>query len=145
MYEKILVPLDGSVQSQRSAEYAIELAKSMNSQVVFIHVIPVLPPYERHQSGSSESAYQHLHDDLRQSGEGIIENAKALFGKEDINASYRLLWGNPAMEICHFAKEEDISLIVMGNRGLGEIKGYLIGSISNRVVRHASCPVMIVR
>jgi len=49
------------------------------------------------------------------------------------------------MEICREAKEGRFDLVIMGSRGLGEIKGYLMGSVSNRVVRHASCPVLIVR
>jgi len=58
---------------------------------------------------------------------------------------YEIVVGQPADEICKKAKDGGYDLLVMGNRGLGEIKGYLMGSVSNRVIRHAVCPVLIVR
>lgn len=57
----------------------------------------------------------------------------------------KLARGNPAYEICSEAREGRHDLVVMANRGLGEIKGYLMGSVSNRVVRHAGSCVLIVK
>jgi nucleotide-binding universal stress UspA family protein len=57
----------------------------------------------------------------------------------------KLVWGNPADIICEEAKEAKYDLIVMGSRGLSQIKSYLLGSVSSRVTRHAPCPVLIVR
>ncbi len=145
MYKKLLVPLDGSPQAWRASEYAIKLAECMGSEVMFLHVIPALPPYENYQNQQQTGTYQQIHNDLLISGREIIEQAKQDFGKSSINVGFKMLWGNPAMEICRLAKDENYDLIIMGNRGLGSVKGYLMGSISNRVVRHASCPVMIVR
>lgn len=145
MYKKLLVPLDGSMQAGQAAEYAMELAKCMDSEVLFLHVIPALPPYENYQSQQKTETYQQIHNDLLIGGREIIEGAKEDYSNENINTSFKILWGNPAMEICRLAKEENFDLIIMGNRGLGGVKGYLMGSVSNRVVRHASCPVMIVR
>ncbi|MHB8156327.1 MAG: universal stress protein [Desulfocucumaceae bacterium] len=145
MYKKILVPMDGSVRANLAAEHAIELAKSNKAEVLLLHVIPALPPYVNTYSDRLGGAYQQIHDELQATGEEIMEKAKKDFGKSGVTIEVKIVWGNPAMEICREAKEERVDVIIMGNRGLGEIKGYLMGSVSNRVVRHASCPVMIVR
>jgi len=145
MYKKILVPLDGSIRAKIAAENAIELAKCMDAGILFFHVIPALPPYVNKYSDRLGGAYQQIHDELQTTGEEIMEQARNEFGKYGVRMDIKVIWGNPAMEICREAKEGRFDLIVIGSRGLGEIKGYLMGSVSNRVTRHASCPVLIVR
>ena len=145
MYKKILVPLDGSARANVAAEHAIDMARTMKAEVMFMHVIPALPPYVNAYSDKLGGAYQQIHDELEATGKEIMENAKRDYEGSGVSTEIRVIWGNPAMEICREAKEGRFDLIVMGSRGLGEIKGYLMGSVSNRVVRHASCPVLIVR
>jgi len=82
---------------------------------------------------------------LQRAGEDLLKKAMEDFGNSGLTIDTRIIWGNPSMEICREAKEGRFDLVMMGSRGLGEIKGYLMGSVSNRVVRHASCPVLIVR
>ncbi|MFZ5647301.1 MAG: universal stress protein [Bacillota bacterium] len=145
MYRKILVPLDGSARANVAAEHALELAKNMSAELLFLHVIPALPPYVNKYSDRLGGTYQQIHDELQAAGQDLLDKAKEEFGKSGLSIDTKIIWGNPAMEICREAKEGRFDLIVMGSRGLGEIKGYLMGSVSNRVVRHASCPVLIVR
>ncbi|MFZ5651155.1 MAG: universal stress protein [Bacillota bacterium] len=145
MYRKILVPLDGSARAKVAAEHALELAKKMSAELLLLHVIPALPPYVNKYSDRLGGTYQQIHDELQAAGEDLLARAKEEFGKSGINIETRIIWGNPAVEICREAKDGRFDVIIMGSRGLGEIKGYLMGSVSNRVVRHASCPVLIVR
>jgi nucleotide-binding universal stress UspA family protein len=145
MYKKLLVPLDGSVRANLAADQAMELARCMDAEVLFFHVIPALPPYVNKYNDRLGGAYQQIHDELQAAGEEIMERARNEYGSRGVMIDTRIIWGNPAMEICREAKEGRYDLIVMGSRGLGEIKGYLMGSVSNRVVRHAPCPVLIVR
>ncbi|HBV96777.1 MAG: universal stress protein UspA [Peptococcaceae bacterium BICA1-7] len=145
MYKKVLVPLDGSIRANLAAEHAMDLAKTMKAEVMFLHVIPALPPYVNSYSDRLGGAYQQIHDELEATGREIMEKAKKDFENSGVSLEVKVLWGNPAMEICREAKEGRFDLVIMGSRGLGEIKGYLMGSISNRVVRHASCPVLVVR
>lgn len=145
MYRKVLVPLDGSIRANIAAEHAMDLAKTMKAEIMFLHVIPALPPYVNSYSDRLGGAYQQIHDELEATGREIMEGAKKDYENSGVSMELKVIWGNPAMEICREAKEGRFDLIVMGSRGLGEIKGYLMGSISNRVVRHASCPVLIVR
>ncbi|MFZ5595617.1 MAG: universal stress protein [Bacillota bacterium] len=145
MYKKILVPLDGSFRASIAAEQAVQLAKLMNSEVMFLHVIPSISPYVGQYAGKSEGAYEQIHNDLQNIGEEILRKAMEDFGSYGVSLDAKKIWGNPAAEICREAKEGRYDLIVMSSRGLGEVKGYLMGSTSNRVVRHALCPVLIVR
>jgi len=145
MYKKVLVPLDGSIRANIAAEHAMDLAKTMKAEVMLLHVIPALPPYVNSYSDKLGGAYQQIHDELEVTGREIMERAKKDYENSGVSMELKVIWGNPAMEICREAKEGRFDLIIMGSRGLGEIKGYLMGSISNRVVRHASCPVLIVR
>lgn len=145
MYRRILVPLDGSAKANVAAEHALELASKTNAEVILFHVIPALPPYVNKYGDRLGGAYQQIHNELQATGEEVMKKAQEDFAHYGINMDVKILWGNPAQEICREAKEGRYDLIVMGSRGLGEIKGYLMGSVSNRVVRHASCPVLIVR
>lgn len=145
MYRKILVPLDGSAKANVAAEHALELAGKSDAEVVLFHVIPALPPYVNKYGDRLGGAYQQIHGELQATGEEIMKKAQEEFAQYGIKMDVKILWGNPAQEICREAKEGRYDLVVMGSRGLGEIKGYLMGSVSNRVVRHASCPVLIVR
>ncbi len=140
-----MVPLDGSSKAKVAAEHAMNLTKCMDAEVLLFHVIPALPPYVNKYSDRLGGAYQQIHDELQAAGEEIMRQAKEDLGHYGVKMDIKIIWGNPAMEICREAKEGRFDLIVMGCRGLGEIKGYLMGSVSNRVVRHAPCPVLIVR
>ncbi len=142
MYKKIMVPLDGSDQAEEAAVHAVQLAKIAGAAVTLYHVIPALPPYVNDGLGG---AYQQVYEDLQNTGDEILAKAKERFSGEGVAVDTKIVWGNPAEEICKEAKGGDFDLIVMGSRGLGEIKGFIIGSVSNRVVRHADIPVLIVR
>lgn len=145
MYKKILVPLDGSEKANDAAEHAVELAARIGAEVTLYHVIPALPPYVNRYGDHLGGAYQQIHNELQATGEETLQKARANFAKSGVKLDVKILWGNPAEEICREAKEGDFDLIVMGSRGLGEIKGFIMGSVSNRVVRHASTPVLVVR
>ncbi|KJS03834.1 MAG: universal stress protein UspA [Peptococcaceae bacterium BRH_c4a] len=145
VYNKILVPLDGSARAKVAAEHALELAESMNAEVMFLHVIPALPPYVNKYSDRLGGTYQQIRDELQLSGESLLNKVREDHSNSGLTIDTKIIWGNPSMEICREAKEGRFDLVIMGSRGLGEIKGYLMGSVSNRVVRHASCPVLIVR
>ena len=145
MYKKILVPLDGSEKASAAAGKAVELASIVGAEVTMFHVIPALPPYVNRYGEHLGGAYQQIHNELQATGEEILQKAQDDFAKSGVKLNVKILWGNPAEEICREAKEGDFDLIVMGSRGLGEIKGFIMGSVSNRVVRHAPTPVLIVR
>lgn len=141
MLKKILVPIDGSAKANAAVEYAIGLARLAGAEITLCHVIPSFP-YGDQLGG----AYQQvIHNELQAKGEELVNKILDIFSPSGVGLSTKIVWGNPALQICAECKEGQYDLIIMGRRGLDENMDYIMGSVSNRVVRHASCPVLIVR
>ena len=142
MFKKILVPIDGSEQSYRALGFGMDLAKRYSSKVILLTVEqlifqePLFPPF-------SKQSYDNLEDAHRKILSQAFNEAKKI--DSEIEISKRLANGRPADKIIEIAKEDGVDLIVIGSRGLGGIKEFLLGSVSDRVADHAPCPVLIVK
>ena len=133
---KILVAYDGSEAAQRALGRAAELAPADNT-IAIISVVPVMQGGGRGggidpTSGASEHR-------------AMLDEAQAKLREQGIEASTVEGVGHPAETICEAAERGGFDLIVMGSRGLNAVERFLIGSISDRVVRHAHCDVLVVR
>lgn len=145
MYNKILVPVDGSDCSNNATFYAAGLAEKLGAELTLLHVLPPLPTYISNYSDRMESIETTLMNEFTNEAQTILAKNKQIFSDKNIVVKTKLLLGNPADEICQLSAEKQYDLIVIGSRGLGGIKAYLMGSTSNRVSRHAKCPVLIYR
>lgn len=145
MYKKILVPVDGSEKAAKAALHGAELASKLGSALILFHVVPSLPPYVNTSPDRFGNVQQAIMDEFCRHGQEILTQVKDDLAAYGLNISTDIAIGQPADEICKKVKDTGCDLLVMGSRGLGEIKGYLMGSVSNRVTRHAICPVLIVR
>jgi nucleotide-binding universal stress UspA family protein len=142
---QILLATDGSDESKLATEAATELSRGTGSEVHLVYVLPTPAQLIGH----------HLYtDEVRESLIGGAERDAETFLKEQaekINsdggkvADTHLRSGDPDKEILRTAESLGVGLIVMGSRGLGSISRMLIGSVSDSVVRHAHCPVFVVR
>jgi nucleotide-binding universal stress UspA family protein len=138
---RILLALDGSEESSAAVRAAVELAGSMESELHVVHVGEVNPVYypERH-------GYHALYKELQERSQRLLDEqvneVRSAGGKV---AEAHLRMGRPDEEIVVLGEEIAAGLIVTGSRGLGGIRRALMGSISDSVVRHAHCPVMVVR
>lgn len=136
---KILLATDGSGAAKRAAQTAVELANSTGSELheVFVEELPVMaetyaaPSADRPET---EEARRLLDEQVKR-----IEEAGASV------AGAHLRTGRPAREIIELSEEIGADLIVVGNRGLTEMERLVLGSVSEAVVRYASCPVLVVR
>ena len=140
MYKKILVPVDGSENSLKTLEHAVKLASVLGSQVTLVHVIAPLP--------SSVQGYitNDLVKEVQSFGLEVLQNAKESIPPQfNLEIETDLVYGDPSNEICDKAKNDQFDLIVIGSRGLSQIVSIIMGSVSRRVARHATCPVLIVR
>ncbi|MBF7082476.1 universal stress protein [Desulfallas sp. Bu1-1] len=142
MFTKILVPTDGSDSSAKAVQEAVDIASKLNASITLFHVVPPLPTAVRGMVYERQ-----LIEDQMQNGRQILEETKNKISDQNLNVNVdiEMVPGDPAYEICLKAKEDNYDLIVIGNRGLGEIKSFLMGSISRRVSRHAPCSVLVVR
>ena len=151
MYTKILVALDGSGPSKRALHRAVVLAEKFGSRLTLFTVFHrrVLPPLvdEGGEMAVDEEIHEGYWDSVREIHMGILEEAKGLFRKDFPRVRFEsvLAEGRPSVEICREAREREVDLVVVGNSGIGGIKGWLLGSTSKSVVESCSMTVMIVK
>ncbi len=146
MFEKILVPVDGSEHSLSALDFAVEMQKKFNSELMVLCVY-------RHHSPLDASMYmvkpanspENLDEAMREHAQGVVEEAKkhaAELGASEPRGFIKS--GQPARTIINFADDKNVRLIVLGSRGLGDVEGFLLGSVSHKVTSLARCPVMVV-
>ena len=122
---RILVGVDGSVQSKRAIAEAVTLAKRFSGSIKAITV------YKR---------------GMEKKAEEILLEAKLLLQNEGVEyATSSILGSNPSRALQNTAKQENFDLIVVGNRGLGSKASLLLGSVSREIVSNAECNVLVVK
>ena len=138
----ILLATDGSKEAELAATTAAELSERTDSELHIIHVgeVPLVYHPERH--GGYHGDYERAETQARELLETQVEKVKAA-GVTVAQAHLKM--GRADEEIVELAESMGVGLIVMGTRGQGRIRRALMGSVSESVVRHAHCPVTIVR
>ena len=129
----ILVPLDGSKNSQRGLETAIHLAKEHEASLTAIFVI-------HHLQKKS-----NLKQKLEEVPPSFILQAKKLASKNSVPFHSRILAGDPGHAIVEYAHTRDVDLIVMGARGLSAFKKIFLGSVSSYVLNKSKIAVMLIK
>lgn len=148
-HKRILVPVDGSVNSTRAAEAAVRLAKDYNAQLIFLNVIPA--PKLTFGAGSVlgtptlalDKYYEYAEAQARALVDKMIEIAK----DNSVSAAGEIVKSSEStvQSIIDQEKDQKVDLIVIGTRGLGSFKKMIIGSVSSGVVTYSQCPVLVVR
>ena len=146
---KILLATDGSEQAALAAQTAADLANKTNSELHIVHVrARITPHYPGYYIGpevveeAEERERKHLDREAQRLLDTQVEQVRAAGGSV---AQPHLRFGRPDEEIVALAEELGATLIVLGSRGRGGIRRALMGSVSDSVVRHAHCPVLVVR
>jgi nucleotide-binding universal stress UspA family protein len=145
MFKKILVPIDGSEESQKALQMAISLAKKFESKVKLLYVVALNPHEFADRPTVSVELSEQWVGELKKQGTHVLDKLRQDFSLNDLEYATLIEQGNPAVEICKVAKDDNIDLIVMGSRGLGSIGSMILGSVSNKVIQLAECPVLITR
>ena len=137
---RILLATDGSADAELARTTAVDMATSTDSEVHVVTVAPGYPSYDIRNPAVVEQLRKQAEDILNEQVEKIEQSGGKVAEKHlRIAERYR------AQQIVQVAEEIGAGLIVMGSRGLGGVRRALIGSVSDSVVRHAHCPVMVVR
>ena len=172
MFKKILVTVDGSANARRAAETAAKLAASIGAHLRILHVAPAYlslndvesSPFIGDLPNDVREEMKKMHDTVAglefsafgpvpapQSaidfiGNTILEQAEGnAQGHGCTDLSTALAYGNAADRIIEEAEAAKADLIVMGSRGLGEVGGLVMGSVSHKVIQHATCPCLTVK
>lgn len=144
MFSRILVGLDGSDYSLRALDFAIDLAKKYQSQLVLVHVVirqiyAINPPEAGILAGTA------IVRELETEGKTILTQGEEKVKAQGLPVEARLRQGVPAEELLRAAADEKADLMVLGSRGLSQVRAFLLGSVSDKVSHHAKCPTLIVR
>jgi len=140
MFQKILVAYDGSEHSKKAATVAGDLARAYGEDAE-IWVVTVVNPYP---GELGEPYISQLIERSNSIGQGLLDEAISIIG-DSVKVHQELLFGSPAESILQVAETQACDLIVMGTRGLGWLKGLLLGSQSQKVISHSTCPVLVVK
>jgi nucleotide-binding universal stress UspA family protein len=139
----ILLATDGSEEAQLAATTATDLAQKTNSE---LHVLTVGPDYPLYELPEHPAGFEDvLRENRREAKEMLEQQVKRIEESGGTVKETHLREGRAEKEIVEVAEEIDAGLIVMGSRGHGRLTRALMGSVSDAVVRHAHCPVTIVR
>lgn len=142
MFKKILVPTDASEYSRRALMTALELARSIQAEVVLLHVSYTPQAYWGYTISYGITVTQ---EQLEQNGELALEATLTGIDSEQVVIHKRVESGHPVTIIIEQIKKENIDLVIMGSHGYGAIAGSVLGSVSQRVLQRASCPVLIIK
>lgn len=140
--KKILVPVDFSEPSDKAVHYARQFAEQFDAALTLIHVVePALYPAELgYVPLAPEDLEQGRLDGLRKR---LSELAKSVGGAVKVDSLLRL--GRSWKEVVDLAKNDGYDLIILATHGYTGVKHALLGSVTEKVVRHAPCPVLVVR
>ena len=139
MFEKILVPLDGSEHSIKALETAVQIAHKFNGKITLIHV------YSIGGLAISPTPVRGFIEAIRKVGASILADGEKRVKAEGVQVEILLMEGHMVEQIVMTCREGKFDLIVMGARGLSKVKEMLLGSVSDGVIRYACCPVLIVK
>lgn len=151
MGKTFLVAVDGSLQGLKAIELATTLAKATDAELVFVHVVPIEPVPEglerwaEVEGLSAEEVRARIHRD-RTLGDNITRDAETRAKDAGLGrVSTRVAEGNVAKVIVDLAKGTKADMIFLGSRGLSDVQGLLLGSVSHKVLHLAPCTCVLVK
>ena len=140
-YSKILVPVDGSNEARLAFEKAIEVAKRNRAQVLIAHIIDT-------RVLQTPTGFEgNFNEEIQRQTENLFQEYRQYSQEHDFNdIDFVLEYGSPKVYISkNIPKDYQIDLIMMGATGLNAVERLFIGSVSEYVIRNASCDVLVVR
>jgi len=147
MYHKILLPTDGSKYSIRASEHAIWIADSSGADIIVLNVIDT----NYLKSLPQEDLRLELDKNLREEGKNALDSFSKMLvdtqceGRcQNVKLTSEIKEGHPADVILKTIDQENIDLVVMGASGRTGLNKFLLGSVTEKVVRTAKCPVLII-
>ena len=145
--KKVLLATDGSDSSLHAARVLGGLLTGLpEAQVTVLHVAHVPRSYNMtDEFGNKVTPEVPMDVMIRRSADAILKKTLSALAMPDERVNFEVQVGEPAEEIVDLARLEGYDMVVMGSRGLSPMKELLLGSVSNRVLHTAPCPVLVVR
>jgi nucleotide-binding universal stress UspA family protein len=136
-FRKLLVGYDGSPQSEKAVDMAFSLAQCLDATIL---IFAVARPPEPATSVELEAVLDDAREHYQEGFKKIMEKARG----RDLSVQTAMAVGHPAEQVIHRAEVDGIDLIILGRRGRSMISRMMLGSVSERVLRYAHCPVMVI-
>ena len=151
--KKILLAVDGSKKSEKASKKTGKLMISPGTEITILTVVSAINIENTAEFAESQFEVEKLMEErknqVKERGEKILNKTENILKKflkdKDIKINKILSSGNPAEYICEEAEKNNYDLIILADKGEGGVKRFLLGSTSDRVVRHASTSVLIVK
>ena len=137
MFQNIVLAYDGSEYSNKALKCAQSIAERFESTLWLVHIFPHTSDLLGYED------FEKLFAKRKWAGQAVLDAARQKFGITKFTVNEELHEGPEAESILKVSESRKADLIVMGTRGLGMLKSYLVGSVSRKVIHHASCPVMV--
>lgn len=138
MIKTILIAFDGSEQSRRAFGLGLEIAAKFQAKLLILGVVRLPEPAHTVEAEALfEAGQEHFKDEFA----ALATEAKS----SGVETETRVAVGHPAEQILQQAEDSRADLIVMGRRGMTRVAGWLLGSVSDRVLRYAHCPVAVIK
>jgi nucleotide-binding universal stress UspA family protein len=153
MYSQVLVPLDGSEASERALPHAQRLAEAFDGRVHLLQVISLSHEYEAYLGGGEESPMvseysldmaEQITATAQTRAEEYLKATAARLEEHGIDVQMSVRQGLTLDTIANFVEENGIDLIVMSTHGRGELQRFLVGSVTDRVIRSSHVPVLAI-
>ena len=146
MGKSILVPVDGSEHSKKALEFALELCAGLGGSITLLHVAQSVPADRTLILGGAAVTIEASREELNKAGRQVIDAAVTMAKGQNCQVSAAdVMRGDPAAQIVAQAKSMQADLIVMGSRGLSDLAGLVLGSVSHKVNPLSSCTCILVK
>ena len=133
----IVVALDESGEPKEAMEKAIYIAKLSGAKITGVNVTVVAP--------TLVAAVTNYKDYLTKQAQKMFDSKKESCEKQGVQFASKILHGNPASEIAEFAENEKVDLVIVGSRGLGGLRGKVLGSVPNSIVHESKVSVLVLK
>ncbi len=142
--ERILWPTDFSDESKRALPLVNQMARQFNAHVHILNVLPDLPPMAASPGHDGPLAMTEYMESMEEHANETLDELLDTAIADDVEATATVRPGSPAHQIAEIAESENIDLIVIATHGKTGLKRYVVGSVAEKVVRLAPCPVLSV-
>jgi universal stress protein A len=144
-FKRILCPTDFSEPAGQAVQVAVEMARHCQSRLFLVHVVPPVPvPYQPLASPGPAFDVTTYLGELTETSKKTLKAYAEVRVPPEVMADLRVSAGDPALEILRQAQELEADLIVIATHGHGGWRRFLFGSVAEKVVRQATCPVLVI-
>jgi len=142
---RLLVASDGSENALRAAKFAAKLAAAAPNIKVTVIIVNDILDKIKYYSLRTPTVIGEVDAFFKEQAQEALDLTLEIFSQKGVKATGVVKMGNPAKDIVDYAHAEGIKHIVIGSRGMGSLRGIVLGSVSSKVVQLADCPVTIVK